>query len=60
MYHSMNEHNLIQVECENSSTVNSKIISIILLGHDPLELSYFIATICAEQAQVWNKHQRVI
>lgn len=45
-----------------------KIISIILPGHDPLELpghdplelSYFIPTICAEQAQVWNKHQCVI
>lgn len=60
MYHSMNEHNLIQVECENSSTVNRKDHIYHSAGHDPLELSYFIPTICAEQAQVWNKHQCVI
>lgn len=43
MYYGMNEHNLIQVECENNSTVNKnnrkKTISIILPRYDSLELS---------------------
>lgn len=53
MHYGMNEHNLIQVECENNSTVNIKkkhTISIILPRHDSLVLSYFMPTICAEWA----------
>lgn len=54
------EHNLIQVECEELTCQQKKTPSLILPGHDPLELSYFTPTICVEQAYVWNKHQCAI
>lgn len=52
MYYGMNEHNLIQVECENNSTVNIKKTPYLSFCPDMIhwEFGYFMSTICVEWA----------
>jgi hypothetical protein len=50
MYHGMNEHNSIQVECENNSTVNKKDRIYHSLWMWFTKPSYFMPTICVEYA----------